>query len=284
MGKKIIRTIVYIILITGISLLLYPSIANWWNLRHQTTVVASFIEKTEDLSVQENNKIFEKAQIYNQNLLQKYDRFHLDKEDYKIYDDTLNPFGDGVMAFVEIDKLNLNLPIYHGVDPAVLQIAVGHLPGTSFPLGKKGSHAVVSGHTGLMSAKLFTEIDKLRLNDSFNIVTLGKTMTYLVDQIKVVLPNEMDDLAIDPNKDYVTLQTCTPYGVNTHRLLVRGVRTNDSVENINIISEAKILNIYIFLFIVNVLILILFLIIRKMIKIFEKNIQKREGGKNFVQE
>lgn len=151
-------------------------------------------------------------------------RFNLTDEERAKYEKTLDVTGTGIMGYVEIPKISVSLPIYHGTDATVLQIAIGHIPGSSLPVGGQGTHCVISGHRGLPSARLFTDIDQLREGDLFMLNVLGKTLTYQVDQIRVVLPDELDDLAIDDGQDYCTLVTCTPYGVNTHRLLVRGHR------------------------------------------------------------
>jgi sortase A len=144
-----------------------------------------------------------------------------------------------MMAYIEIPKLNLTLPIYHGTDETVLRVAIGHILGTSFPIGGKGSHAVLSGHRGLPSARLFTDIDQLVEGDTFMIQVLDETLTYQVDQILTVLPQEVSALRIDPNQDYVTLITCTPYGINTHRLLVRGHRVATIKNDVRVTSEAS---------------------------------------------
>ena len=150
--------------------------------------------------------------------------FVLSKDEEALYKKTLDVTGTGIMGYVEIPKINVSLPIYHGDDQAILQIAIGHIPGTSLPVGGKGTHSVLSGHRGLPSARLFTDIDQLKKGDIFMLQVMDNTLTYKVDQISVVLPSDMSKLQIDSNQDYCTLMTCTPYGVNTHRLLVRGHR------------------------------------------------------------
>ena len=152
------------------------------------------------------------------------------EEDLAEYEALLNIAGSGVMGYIEIPELKVSLPVYHGVDEGVLQIAVGHIPGTSLPTGGKGTHRVLSGHRGLPSAKLFTNLDQLREGDIFMLRILDETLTYEVDQILIVEPHEVEALAIDPNEDYCTLVTCTPYGINTHRLLVRGHRVENQAE------------------------------------------------------
>ena len=164
----------------------------------------------------------------------------LSEEEYAEYETMLNLTGSGIMGYIEIPKISCSLPIYHGTDEAVLQIAVGHIEGTSLPTGGAGTHTVLSGHRGLPSARLFTDLDQMEEDDLFVIRVMDRVMTYMVDQILIVLPEEMDGLAIDPGEDYCTLVTCTPYGINSHRLLVRGRRT-DNVEMeqmIKVVSDA----------------------------------------------
>ncbi|MER2142620.1 MAG: class C sortase [Eubacteriales bacterium] len=166
--------------------------------------------------------------------------FTLSEEEYAEYETLLNLTGSGIMGYIEIPKISCSLPIYHGTDEAVLQIAVGHIEGTSLPTGGAGTHTVLSGHRGLPSARLFTDLDQMEPDDLFVIRVMDRVMTYMVDQILIVLPEEMDALSIDPNEDYCTLVTCTPYGINSHRLLVRGHRT-DNVEMeqiIKVVSDA----------------------------------------------
>nr|MCR4752721.1 class C sortase [Eubacterium sp.] len=154
------------------------------------------------------------------------------------YRSILDVTGTGIMGYVEIPSIGVHLPIYHGMDESVLQVAIGHLEGSSFPVGGTGTHAVITGHRGLPSAKLFTDIDQLKEGDKFLLQILDRTMTYEVDQIRIVLPEELQDLEIDPEKDYCTLVTCTPYGINTHRLLVRGIRVENDEEEINVVADA----------------------------------------------
>lgn len=231
--------IIFILLIISASLLLYPTVSNLWNSMHQTFAVGSYITKTEDLSEEQNQQLYQQAQEYNKKLVgQNLDRFIIDKDKEEEYDQLLQLEGTEIMSIVDIPKINLRLPIYHGTDEAVLQIAIGHIFGTSLPVGGEGTHTVISGHTGLTSSKLFTDIEKLEKGDVFTITTLGHEMTYQVDKITVVLPTELNDLAIDPKEDFVTLQTCTPYGVNTHRLLVRGHRIESGSTERQISSDA----------------------------------------------
>lgn len=212
------------VLLAGLGMMLYPSVSDWWNSMHQTQAIATYEKAVSDNSAERNKQLWDDAVAYNASLPHDESRFNLSDEERAKYEQTLDVTGTGIMGYVEIPKISVSLPIYHGTDATVLQIAIGHIPGSSLPVGGQGTHCVISGHRGLPSARLFTDIDQLREGDLFMLNVLGKTLTYQVDQIRVVLPDELDDLAIDDGQDYCTLVTCTPYGVNTHRLLVRGHR------------------------------------------------------------
>ena len=212
------------VLLFGVGLLLYPTVSDWWNNMHQSQAIATYQKAVQDNSAEKNKKMWDAAVAYNAALPHDDSRFEMTAAQRKVYERTLDVTGTGIMGYVEIPKISVRLPIYHGTDSAILQIAIGHIPGSSLPVGGLGTHCVISGHRGLPSARLFTDIDQLREGDLFMINVLGKTLTYQVDQIRVVLPNQLDDLAIDDGLDLCTLVTCTPYGVNTHRLLVRGHR------------------------------------------------------------
>ena len=228
------------ILIIGLSLLLYPTVSDYWNSFHQSEAVAGYVQKVQDMGQDKKDKMLADAKAYNQTLAKGVmPDLNLSNAEKSVYNKTLDATGTGIMAYVDIPKINTTLPIYHGRDDAILQVAVGHIPGTSLPVGGKGTHAVISGHRGLPSAKLFTDIDRLVDGDTFMIQVLDETLTYEVDQILTVLPDDVSALAIDPNQDYVTLVTCTPYGVNSHRLLVRGHRIPNKIKNARVISEAS---------------------------------------------
>lgn len=211
-------------LLVGIGMMLYPSVSDWWNSMHQSQAIATYQEAVGDNSAELNQQMWDEAVAYNQSLSHDGSRFTLSDDERERYEQTLDVTGTGIMGYVEIPKISVSLPIYHGTDDTVLQIAIGHIPGSSLPVGGEGTHCVISGHRGLPSARLFTDIDQLREGDVFMLHVLDKTLTYQVDQIRVVLPDELDDLAIDDGLDLCTLVTCTPYGVNTYRLLVRGHR------------------------------------------------------------
>ncbi len=236
--KKHSNLILVIILLAGLSLILYPSFSDWWNSMHQTRAVASYVEQVANNTAEENARMYNEAVLYNEKLADGEMNFNLTDEELEEYNSLLDVTGTGIMGYVEIPKINVQLPIYHGTDDAVLQIAIGHIAGTSLPVGGESTHAVISGHRGLPSAKLFTDIDQLVEGDTFIITVLDATLTYEVDQIRIVLPNELEDLKIEEGKDYVTLVTCTPYGVNTHRLLVRGHRIANAEGEIRVTADA----------------------------------------------
>ena len=239
--KKHLSTIfLVLILFLGVAILLYPTVSDYWNSFHQSRAIASYIEEIENIDPADYEKEWERAREYNKELLTKPNRFRMSSEEYAEYESLLNMTGSGIMGYIEVPKINCTLPIYHGTDDAVLQIAVGHFEGTSLPTGDAGVHSVLSGHRGLPSAQLFTDLAQMEEGDLFVIRVLDEIMTYQVDQILIVLPEELDALAIDSTKDYCTLETCTPYGINSHRLLVRGHRTeNQEMETIiKVVSDA----------------------------------------------
>ncbi len=229
--------ILVVILLVGIGILLYPSVSDWWNSMHATQAIAGYVTAVEDLSAQEREEMLELAKAYNQRLANGVD-FTLTEEEYEEYESLLNIGGTGIMGYVQISAIGVNLPIYHSVDESVLQIAVGHIPGSSFPVGGERTHAILSGHRGLPSAKLFSDLDQMVEGDTFTLNVMGQTTTYMVDQIRIVLPEETDELAIQPGRDYCTLVTCTPYGVNTHRMLVRGKRIENIAGEVVVVAEA----------------------------------------------
>ncbi len=228
------------ILLIGLSLLLYPTVSDYWNSFHQSEAVAGYVQDVEDMSEQKKAEMLAAAQAYNETLQTGViPDLNLSSSEKTVYNQTLDVTGTGIMGYVEIPKLNTTLPIYHGTDDTILQVALGHIPGTSLPVGGKGTHAVISGHRGLASAKLFTNLDRLVEGDTFMIQVLDETLTYEVDQILTVTPDDVSALEIDPDQDYVTLVTCTPYGVNTHRLLVRGHRIANQANTARVTSEAS---------------------------------------------
>ena len=240
MRKHLSTIILVTILILGVMILLYPTVSDYWNSFHQSRAIASYLEEIENIDPVDYEREWARAEQYNRQLRGKPNRFSLSEEEYVEYETMLNLTGSGIMGYIEIPKINCSLPIYHGTDEAVLQIAVGHIEGSSLPTGGEGTHTVLSGHRGLPSARLFTDLDQIEPDDLFVIRVLDRVMTYIVDQVLIVLPEEMDALSIDPDQDYCTLVTCTPYGINSHRLLVRGRRTeNVEMEQIiKVVSDA----------------------------------------------
>ena len=231
----------FLIILVGVSLLLYPSFSNYWNSFSQSKAIASYMDAVSNIDEAEYAKILEAAKQYNERITSSAISEMTDKE-YEDYMSQLNVAGNGIIGYIEIPDIKVSLPIYHGVDEAVLQIAVGHIEGSSFPVGGEGTHTVISGHRGLPSAKLFTNLDQLTEGDLFMLQVLDETLTYEVDQIRIVEPKDLSALEIEENKDLCTLITCTPYGVNSHRLLVRGHRI-ETVENNSIRVSADAMQI-----------------------------------------
>lgn len=228
------------IFIFGLSLLLYPTVSDYWNSLTHAKAVADYVEQIDEMSEAKKKDMLAKAKAYNATLPTGVTpNLNLTSDETSVYNKTLDVSGTGIMAYVEIPKLNTSMPIYHGTDAEILQVAIGHIPGTSLPVGGKGTHAVISGHRGLPSAKLFTDIVQLVEGDTFLIQVMDQTLTYEVDQILTVTPDDVSALAIDPNQDYVTLVTCTPYGVNSHRLLVRGHRIANQAKTARVTSDAS---------------------------------------------
>ncbi|MDD6800902.1 MAG: class C sortase [Firmicutes bacterium] len=236
MKKQLSTILLVIVFITGLSLLLYPTISDYWNSFHQSRAIANYAEDVVNMNDTDYNLIWNDAEEYNSALKTKQDRYTLSDEEKNEYDSLLNISGSGIMGYIEIPEIKCSLPIYHGTNDAVLQIAVGHIAGTSLPTGGEGTHCVLSGHRGLPSAKLFSDLDKLSECDVFILRILDEVLTYEVDQIRIVEPYEIEELEIVEGKDYCTLVTCTPYGINTHRLLVRGHR----VENLANVSSVRV--------------------------------------------
>jgi sortase A len=225
-------------LLAGLGMLAYPSFSNWWNEMHQSQAIMDYQNNVSQMNAKEYKKILKAAQDYNKRLAQTGQQWRMTDAQTKEYNSLLNADGSGIMGYIQIPKINVQLPIYHGTDDSVLQTSIGHLAGTSLPVGGKGSHCVLSGHRGLPSARLFTDLDKLVEGDTFTLTVLNKTLTYQVDQIRIVEPNDISDLQIEPGKDYCTLVTCTPYGINTQRLLVRGHRILNPNGDAQILAEA----------------------------------------------
>ena len=225
------KTVIFLTLgfLIGISVLLYPAFSNYWNSKTQSRVIVDYESVLEHLEPEDYSAIFQAADDYNEAL--RLIEFPLaNYEQVPGYYDTLKIEGTSIIGYVKIDKIGVELPIYHGTSDAVLNRGVGHLEGTSLPVGGESTHSAISAHRGLPSAKLFTDLDRLEIGDTFQIAILDRVLTYQVDQVKVITPREIENLQIVEGKDYCTLFTCTPYGINTHRLLVRGIRIETITE------------------------------------------------------
>ena len=231
---KIYTVALIVVLVTGLFLLLYPSFSDWWNSWVQTKLISNYNEVVAKLDTEDYTALWDSARAYNGDLWGRNNPYLLEESQRERYNGLLNPAGDGIMGYVQIPDIDVALPIYHGTDELVLQTAIGHLDWTSLPVGGAGTHCVISGHRGLPSARLFTDLDKVMVGDVFMLHVLDETLTYEVDQIRIVEPDETDELQLQAGKDLCTLVTCTPYGVNSHRLLVRGHRVENLAETVDV--------------------------------------------------
>lgn len=231
-----------VMFLVGLCLLLYPTVANWWNSNKAARIVSSYSEAAEQMDSEEKTAMLEAAREYNESLLNNPSRYFPSPAEHSVYESLLNTTGmeniDTVMGSISIPSIKVDLPIYHGTSTEVLAAGIGHLEGTSLPVGGTGTHCVLTGHRGLPSMELFTNLDQLKVGDIFVLTVLGDEYTYEVESIKIVLPEAMSNLEIDPDRDLCTLVTCTPYGVNTHRILVTGHRI-DNIENYEADLDAK---------------------------------------------
>ena len=221
--SKIVSLILLIVFFVGLCVLLYPAFSQYWNSKVQSRAVADYESMLRSMSKEDYTAVFESAYAYNDRLRE----LAFPMTEYNTipgYNDTLNLNGQGMMGYITIQKLSVELPIYHSVSAEVLNIAAGHLPGSTLPVGGESTHAVLSAHRGLPNAKLFTDLDKLQVGDTFTVTILDRVLTYQVDKINIVEPNDVSLIQIEDGEDLCTLLTCTPYGINTHRLLVRGRR------------------------------------------------------------
>ena len=258
-GKKkkhrVSNLILVLILLAGVAIAGYPAFSDYWNSMHQTRAIAGYAERVAELTNDEYVAVWETALDYNRRLASDPNPWAMTDEDIDDYERQLNVDGTGNMGFISIPRIDVNLPVYHGTSDSVLQTSIGHIDGTSLPAGSVhpdeddydkvefASHSVLSGHRGLPSAKLFSDLDVLEVGDVFYLTVLDQTLTYQVDKITVILPEDSSELALLPGKDYCTLMTCTPYGINTHRLLVRGVRVENDKELIDVRVTADALKI-----------------------------------------
>ena len=237
MKRDKVGILLVLMLFIGVCGLLYPAVSQYWNTKTQTHAVENYQQILASLKQEDYTAFFAKAETYNAALAELKAPL-MDYDQIEGYDEILNVTGNGVMGYVIIPKLSVELPVYHGISSEVLNIACGHLEGTSLPVGGENTHCVLSAHRGLPHAKLFTELDKMELGDTFQLTVLDRTLTYQVDQILVVRPDEIDDVQIVKGKDLCTLLTCTPYGVNSHRLLVRGSRIENAPPMLYVTSDA----------------------------------------------
>ena len=239
MKKRISTIITVIVFVTGLSLLLYPTVSNYWNSLHQTKAVANYSDAMEKMSRKKKQDAIDAAKAYNEALLSNVGRFTPTEEELNTYKSLLNADGTGMMGYIEIPEIRCELAIYHTVEESVLQVGIGHLEGSSLPVGGSGTHCVLSGHRGLPSAQLFTKLDRLKNGDIFMLHVYDQVLTYEVDQIAIVEPEDYGLLQIEEGQDLCTLFTCTPYGINTHRLLVRGHRIeNRAGSDVRVTSDA----------------------------------------------
>ncbi|MBR1780153.1 MAG: class C sortase [Oscillospiraceae bacterium] len=236
--KHIVTLILLAVLLVGLGFLSYPTLADYWNSFHQSRAIMAYSESVANMDREEYDRILSSAKAYNEAITQNGLHWTLTDDELAAYTRELNFNDDGNMGFITIEKINVMLPIYHGTSEAVLQTSIGHIESTSLPVGGEGSHCVLSGHRGLPSARLFTDLDKLVEGDTFTLNILSETFTYQVDQIRVVEPSDLSNLQLVPGKDYCTLVTCTPYGINTHRLLVRGHRVENKQGDAQVVADA----------------------------------------------
>lgn len=227
-GSRLTNVVLAAMLVVGVGLLLYPTVSDWWNSSRQSQAISNYVEISTSLGDSRREYMLSEARAYNEELSDHVVNGELDEVFAERYSETLDVSGTGIMGYVKIPTLRVTLPIYHGTDESVLQVAIGHLEWSSLPVGGEGTHSVVSGHRGLPSAKLFTSLDKMVEGDAFELHVLDEVYAYEVDQILIVDPSEVGDLQVIPGEDLCTLVTCTPYGINTHRLLVRGHRVDAS--------------------------------------------------------
>ena len=228
MKRKIANIVIGLIFFAGLSILLYPTVSDYLNEKNSSRAIAAYDKVIEELPPEDHSKELMDAADYNTYLAQFNSlsgaALAEKRRDDSPYEALLNVNGDGMMAVIRIPAINVNLPVYHGTEEITLQTAIGHYEGSSLPIGGESTHAILTGHRGLPSAKLFTDLDRLEVGDVFYIKVLGEILEYQIDQIETVLPSELDSLSITPGEDYITLVTCTPYGINSHRLLIRGTR------------------------------------------------------------
>lgn len=275
MKKRKTTIIMIIFFFIGLLTLFYPTLSNYYNEKKQSRMISNYENILNSTNTINFDELKEKAINYNKEL-NKLKEPLFNYGNLNNYYDLLNINKDGMMGYLTIDKIKLELPIYHGTSNEVLNSSVGHLEGTSLPIGGPSTHSVLSAHRGLPSAKLFTNLDKLEIGDTFKIAILDEVLNYQIDKIMIVKPNNRNNIKIEENKDYVTLLTCTPYGINTHRLLVRGTRIENTKKTTYITTEGFKINNLIVVPILTIPIIILLLIITIIKPIKKVNINKYE--------
>ena len=256
-----VNIILCLVILIGIGLLSYPTVSDWWNSFHQTRAVASYAAAVSQMKTEDYDRLFAEADDYNRKLAGTGMKWSMTDEEIQEYNSILDISENGIMGYIDIPRIRQTLPIYHGTDDAVLQVAIGHLAGTSLPVGGDSTHCVVSGHRGLPSARLFTDLDRLTVGDIWTMTVLNRTVTYEVDQIRIVEPEDLSELQIVQGSDYCTLLTCTPYGINTHRLLVRGHRIPNLDGDANVTVDAMQVDQTLVAMVVAVIILLILVII-----------------------
>ncbi len=259
--KNLTNIFLAVIVLAGLCLLLYPSFSDWWNSMHQSRAIAAYVETVDAMSQEEIDEILNAAREYNERLWHRQNRWVLSEEEQAEYESLLDVSGNGIMGYINIPVIGVNLPIYHGTEESVLQVATGHLSATSLPVGGPGTHAAVSGHRGLPSARLCTDLDQLKVGDIFTVSVLNEVYTYQIEQIVTVVPEDTSQMNLYQGEDLCTLQTCTPYGVNSHRLLLRGRRIEDVDGALMAASEAIRVPNYIVIPAVGIPILFLLLVV-----------------------
>ena len=280
---RLLTIILTAMLIIGLGLLAYPSCADYWNSFHQSRAVMSYAESVANMNDEEYDRILDEAKTYNKELAARGINWVPSDEQKEAYRSQLDVADNGVMGYIKIQKIDVMLPIYHGTDESVLQTSIGHLEESSLPVGGESSHSMLSGHRGLPSARLFTDLDKMAEGDTFTITILNETLTYEVDHVWIVEPSDLSHLNIEEGKDYCTLITCTPYGINTHRLLVRGHRIDNLDGSAMVVADAlQIRPIYIAPFLAIPLLFILLLYV--LISTSAKNRKKRDLKEEYMNE
>lgn len=236
--KNLVTIILVGLMIIGAGLIIYPSFSDYWNSFTQSRVIMNYADSISGMDPEEYERIMSSARQFNEELKEKESRWTMTEEERSRYMSELNADGAGSMGYITIPKVDIMLPVYHGTEEKVLQSAIGHIEGSSLPVGGEGTHCVLSGHRGLPSARLFTDLDKLKEGDTFTLTIMNEMLTYQIDQVRIVDPTDYSLLQLEEGADYCTLLTCTPYGINTERLLVRGKRIANPNGEAKVVADA----------------------------------------------